>query len=89
MHARERFNRFGPASAKRSFIRCIPLIAFAVLLSSTNSSAWRASQEFRNDSVPLVPPILKSGVIIPDPCRLTASMDVIYSEKSSNQPAAT
>lgn len=53
----------------------IPLIAFAVLLSPTNSSAQRASQEFRPGSVPLVPAILKSGVTIPDPCPHTVSME--------------
>lgn len=75
MHAPERLNRFGPAAAKSGLIRCILLIALAVLLSSTNSSARRASQEFRAGSVPLVPPILKAGVTIPDPCPHTASME--------------
>ena len=75
MHAPERFNRFGPSAAKSGFIRWIPLIAFVVLLAPTNSSARRASQEFRPGSVPLVPPILESGVTIPEPCPHTASME--------------
>ena len=74
MQAPERFNRFGP-SAKSRFIRYIPLIAFAVLLSATSPSARRAFQDFRPGSVPLVPPILKSGVTIPEPCPRTASME--------------
>jgi hypothetical protein len=75
MHAPKRFSRFGAAPAKSRLIRWIPLIAFAVMLSPTSSSAPRASQEFRPGSVPLVPPILKSGVTIPEPCPHTASME--------------
>ena len=75
MHASERLNRCGPAAAKSGVIRCIPLIAFAILLSPTHSSARRGSQEFRPGSVPLVPTILKSGVTISEPCPHTASME--------------
>jgi hypothetical protein len=71
----ERFARFGLAFAKRRFIRCIPVIAFAVLFSPLNSSAQETSQEFRADSVPAVPPPLKSGLTIPEPCPPTGSMD--------------
>ena len=65
--------RDGAAGRRR--ISAIPLIAFAVLLSATSPLARRASQDFRPDSVPLVPPILKSGVTIPEPCPPTASME--------------
>jgi hypothetical protein len=75
MHAPERCNRFGPPPAKSRLIRCIPLIAFSVLLSPTTSSAATASQEFWPGSVPLVPPILKSGLTIPEPCPPTISME--------------
>jgi hypothetical protein len=51
------------------------LIAFAVLLSTTNSSARQSPQELRPDSVPVVPAILTSGVTIPEPCPHTASME--------------
>jgi hypothetical protein len=75
MQAPERLNRLGPGSATSRFIRYIPLIAFAVLLSATSPLARRASQDLRPGSVPLVPPILKSGVTIPEPCPHTASME--------------
>jgi hypothetical protein len=71
MQAPECRNRFGPGSAESPFIRYIPLVAFAAIFSATSPSARRASQ----DSVPLVPPILKSGVTIPEPCPHTASME--------------
>jgi hypothetical protein len=74
MHASERLDRFSPAAAKNGVIRCIALIAVAILLSPTNSSARRASQELR-PAVPVVPTILNSGVTIPEPCPHTASMD--------------
>jgi hypothetical protein len=74
MHAPERLKGVGPASAKSGLIRFL-LSAFVVLLSSSNILGHRASQEFRPVSVPLVPPILKSGVTIPEPCLPTASME--------------
>src|SRR5262249_5752527 len=74
-------------SAKRNFIRCMPLIGFAILFFPTNSSARRASQEFRPGSVPLVPPILKSGLTIPEPCPFTASMEPKRYMITWNEPA--
>ena len=69
--------RWATAALPRAWpvIRYIPLIAFAVLLLPTSPSAQRASRDFRPDSVPLVPAILKAGVTIPDPCPHTASME--------------
>lgn len=66
-----RFDGFRPEFATSRLIRYVPLIVFAAVFSATSLSARRASQ----DSVPLVPPILKSGVTIPEPCPHTASME--------------
>lgn len=75
MQTHERFKSPRLSSAKSRFIRHILLAAFAVLLWAASPSARRASQDVGRDSVPLVPPILKPGVIIPEPCPRTASME--------------
>ena len=75
MRASAFLNRFGPAFEKTGLVPWISMIAFAILITPINSSAGRASQEVRTDSVPLVPAILKAGVTIPDPCPHTASLE--------------
>jgi hypothetical protein len=51
------------------------LMALAILLITTGYSSSRGCQESVPGSVPLVPPILKAGAVIPEPCPPTASPD--------------